>query len=174
MKKFLLIIISALCVLSLVSCDGANNDNNDTVISEVSIPGSSASASFGNANSDNNDTTTSEVSAPESAAASYEVVTWERRDYLTVSVGVHKGDVVPDEQTAVAVAQAIFDNSIKNKYVDYKNCTRIMVSYDSENGVWVVSFSKTSDNPNEYILGGGYSIAIQKSDGKVLKMWASE
>ena len=63
MKRFLLIIISALCVLSLVSCDGANNDNNDTVISEVSIPGSSASVSFGNANSDNNDTTTSEVSA---------------------------------------------------------------------------------------------------------------
>lgn len=87
MKRFLLIIISALCVLSLVSCDGANNDNNDTVISEVSIPGSSASVSFGNANSYNNDTTTSEVSAPESAAASYEVVTWERRDYLTVSVG---------------------------------------------------------------------------------------
>ena len=81
---------------------------------------------------------------------------------------------IRDRQTAVAVAQAIFDNSIKNKYVDYKNCTGIMVSYDSENGVWVVSFSKTSDNPNEYILGGGYSIAIQKSDGKVLKMWASE
>ena len=45
------------------------------------------------------------------------------------------------------------------------------VFYDDQDEIWIVSFRKDSD---EIIAGGDCSIALQKKDGRVLRIWFGE
>ena len=44
----------------------------------------------------------------------------------------------------------------------------IGVFFDTEDEVWIVAIGYP---PDSLIAGGDYSIALQKSDGKVLRIW---
>lgn len=89
------------------------------------------------------------------------------------TVGTYCSDVIPDEDTALKVAQAIFDgiekNKIEQEYVPYS------VFYDEQDEIWIVSFGENLDEfSDEIIVGGGCDIAMQKKDGKVLRIWFGE
>lgn len=85
--------------------------------------------------------------------------------------GTYTGDAIPDEKTALKIAQAIFDgiatNQTVNKYVPQK------VFYDSQDEIWIVSFWENSIQ-DVLTVGGCCSIAMQKKDGKVLRIWFGE
>ena len=65
------------------------------------------------------------------------------------TIGTYGGMVIPDEETALKIAKAIFDGM----------------------EIWIVSFGK---NSNHIMLGGDCNIAMQKKDGKVLRIWFGE
>ena len=77
--------------------------------------------------------------------------------------------VIPDEETALKIAKAIFDGMEKNK--DAKEYVPQSVFYDNQDEIWIVSFGK---NSNQIMLGGDCNIAMQKKDGKVLRIWFGE
>ena len=86
------------------------------------------------------------------------------------TIGTYRGDaVIPDEKTAIKVAQAIFDGMEKSKEI--QKYIPQSVFYDSQDEIWIVSFGQ---NSKEIVLGGDCNIAMQKKDGKVLRIWFGE
>lgn len=86
------------------------------------------------------------------------------------SIGTYSGKaVIPDEETALKIAKAIFDGMEKSKEV--QEYVPQSVFYDVQDEVWIVSFWKSS---NKITLGGDCNIALQKKDGKVLRIWFGE
>jgi len=76
-------------------------------------------------------------------------------------------DAIPDKDTAVDVANAIFKSMQKNgKFPGY---IAQSVYYNEKYEVWIVTFSK-----DFYTPGGCCSIALQKSDAKVLCIFTGE
>ena len=82
------------------------------------------------------------------------------------TIGTYGGMVIPDEETALKIAKAIFDGMEKSK--DAKEYVPQSVFYDNQDEIWIVSFGK---NSNHIMLGGDCNIAMQKKDGKVLRIW---
>lgn len=84
-------------------------------------------------------------------------------------VGSYTRATIPDEKTALEIAKGIFNGMEKNeetqKYIPQS------VFFDEQDEIWIVSFWKDS---NDVALGGDCSIAIQKQDGKVLRIWFGE
>lgn len=77
--------------------------------------------------------------------------------------------VISDEKTALKIASAIFDGMKKND--DVQEYVPQSVFYDNQDEIWIVSFWK---NSNQITLGGDCNIAMQKKDGKVLRIWFGE
>ena len=86
--------------------------------------------------------------------------------------GTYLEPVVPDKETACKIAQAIFDGI--PKYGEEQKFTLQNVFYDAEDEIWIVSFWEDWDDSGEITMGYDCSIAIQKSDGKVVKIWFGE
>ncbi|MBR5137872.1 MAG: hypothetical protein IKV30_07660 [Clostridia bacterium] len=86
--------------------------------------------------------------------------------------GNYEGDVVPTKEVAISIAQAIFDG-LENvgNIADYVIQD---VFYDEEDHVWVVSFWPEMEDPDEAWVGGDCNIALQQTDGKVLRIWFGE
>ena len=85
------------------------------------------------------------------------------------TIGTYKEAVIPDEETALKIATAIFDGMEKSK--EAQEYVPQSVFYDNQDEIWIVSFWKNSDQPT---LGGDCSIALQQKDGKVLRIWFGE
>jgi hypothetical protein len=89
------------------------------------------------------------------------------------TIGSYSGNIVPTAECAVNLASVIF-SSIPQFAVD-AHMTPNSVFWDIEDGVWIVTFWDSSkDNENEVYIGYCINIAIQASDGKVLRLWAGE
>lgn len=78
-------------------------------------------------------------------------------------------EVIPDEETALKIAKAIFDGMTKSK--EMQEYVPQSVFYDNQDEVWIVSFWNNSE---QLALGGDCNIALQKKDGKVLRIWFGE
>lgn len=85
------------------------------------------------------------------------------------TAGTYQGDVIPNEEVAVKVAIQVFEGMKKSSKA--QNYGPQSVFYDEQDEVWIVSFGEPSE---EESVGGGCSIAIQKEDGKVLRIWYGE
>lgn len=86
------------------------------------------------------------------------------------TIGTYSGEaVIPDEETALKIAKAIFDGMKKSK--DAQEYVPQSVFFDNQDEIWIVSFWKDSD---QVTLGGDCNIAMQKEDGKVLRIWFGE
>lgn len=85
------------------------------------------------------------------------------------SAGAYTVDVIPNKETAIAVAEMIFETMEKSQ--SFNEYVPNSVFFDEPDEIWIVSFSKDSD---EIILGGDCNIALQKKDGKVLRIWFGE
>ena len=85
-------------------------------------------------------------------------------------IGTYRGKtVIPDEETALKIAKAIFDGMEKSK--EAQKFVPQSVFYDNQDEIWIVSFWEKS---NQITLGGDCNIALKKTDGKVLRIWFGE
>ena len=82
--------------------------------------------------------------------------------------GCYQGDAITDKETALEVAKAVFYGTIAKEGSYMRDYKPYYVSYYEAEGIWSVTFTKTASTM------GGYWIAIQKSDGKILKMELGE
>lgn len=79
---------------------------------------------------------------------------------------LYANDVIPDKETAVSVATAIFNN-LQNKGTQYSDYVPISTRYHEENEAWIILFhSEPADSAIQ--LGGGCTIILRKSDACVL------
>ena len=101
--------------------------------------------------------------APQFESGSYPDKNWGE------AVGSYAGAVVPDKEVAVEVAKDIFNGIEKSD--DAQKYIPQAVFYDEQDEIWIISFWGET---NESTLGGDCSIAIQKKDGKVLRIWFGE
>ncbi len=80
----------------------------------------------------------------------------------------YENAAVPNKEVAIEIATAIFNGMEKNAEV--QQYIPQSVFYDEQDEVWVVCLSKPDDGAG-FMLGSSLNIAIQKSDGKVLRIW---
>ena len=103
----------------------------------------------------------------------YEDIEFEIEDYpeeLYEGACVYEVDVIPDKETAIAVAAAIFNSMEKSSYAE--TFEPQVVSYDEEKEIWVVTFFQPIDSETQEVTAGyDCSIALQKKDGRVLRIW---
>lgn len=85
------------------------------------------------------------------------------------TVGTYEGNVVETKETAVAIATAVYNGIDKSQSMS--NFTPQSVFFDKQDEIWIVSFGMDS---KENVVGGDCSIAIQKQDGRVLRIWFGE
>ena len=83
-------------------------------------------------------------------------------------VGTYNGDVIPNENTAISIATQIFDSMEKSNAYDHFKPQAVF--YDEQDAVWIVSLY----NSEEMHTGGDCNIAMQKRDGKILRIWFGE
>ncbi len=83
------------------------------------------------------------------------------------TVGTYTGDVIPNEECAIAVATEIY------RHLEYSedHYVPINVFYDEVDKIWIVTFFEEN---NVTTVGEDCSIAIQQSDGRVLRIWFGE
>lgn len=85
-------------------------------------------------------------------------------------LGTYHGDAVPNVEVALNVARQVYNGIGRN--LDY---IPIMIFFDTNDEIWIVTFNEAYDETAETIkVGGDCSIAIQKSDGKILRIWYGE
>lgn len=82
-------------------------------------------------------------------------------------IGSYKKDVIPDKETAIAVAIQIFNGMEKSE--NATNFVPKSVFFDESDEIWIVSFASNNDEE-----GMDCCIAIQKKDGKVIRIWYGE
>ena len=88
-------------------------------------------------------------------------------------IGTYKKAVIPDEKTALNVARSIFDGMEKSEDVEKYEAQAVF--FDEKDQIWIVSFyQEQQESKVPLTIGGGCDIAIQKSDGKVLRIWFGE
>lgn len=98
----------------------------------------------------------------------YDEGTYASKDW-SETVGTYTYDVVNTKETAIEMAVAVYNGMDKSN--DMSDLTPTSVFYDKQDEIWIVSFSKKSEKDT---VGGDCSIAIQKKDGKVLRIWFGE
>lgn len=85
------------------------------------------------------------------------------------TAGTYTGNVVESKETAVAIATAVYNGMRKSQSMS--NLTPQSVFFDSQDEIWIVTFG-TDGKKNA--AGGDCSIAIQKQDGRILRIWFGE
>lgn len=85
------------------------------------------------------------------------------------TAGTYTGNVVESKETAVAVATAVYNGMRKSQSMS--NLTPQSVFFDSQDEIWIVTFGMDG---KENVVGGDCSIAIQKQDGRILRIWFGE
>ncbi len=83
--------------------------------------------------------------------------------------GTYKEAVVPNKEVAVEIATAIFNGINVSQEVRKANLCPQAVAYNEEEEIWLVLFG--AEPVDGMYSTMGYNIAIQKSDGKVVRIW---
>ena len=86
--------------------------------------------------------------------------------------GTYYGDVIPNEQVAINVAVQIYNGMPLS--AEKKEYTPQFVFFDEQDAVWVVAFWKDWNEPDQITVGDECYIAMQRKDGKVLRIWWCE
>lgn len=83
--------------------------------------------------------------------------------------GTYTSDAIPDVDTAISVASALFENVKK----DGIGQTYILnsVFFDTEDNIWIITFSQSTDSS---VDGGEFNIALSQTTGNVIRMWFGE
>ena len=86
-------------------------------------------------------------------------------------VGTYTDDAIPSKEAAISMASVVFANM--HKHPDAENFIPQAVFYDTEDKIWVVPFWG-KDDIEHGIVGYDCSIAMRKSDGKIMRIWYGE
>ena len=90
--------------------------------------------------------------------------------------GSYENNVIPDMETAITVASAIFD-AMEKSFAAEKFIPQD-VFYDEVDGIWIVSFWESIPDDTQdsapVVVGDCCSIAIREADGTVLRIWFGE
>ena len=97
----------------------------------------------------------------------YDEGVYPRKDWENLEVAVEE-KCVSNKNTAISIGNAILLNFQDQGY--FPNYVLQTVFYDTEDEIWILSFWE--DNVN--YPGSDFCIAINKSDGRVIKMWVGE
>lgn len=101
----------------------------------------------------------------------YEEGIYQNKDWNSLEFSIEM-ICVPNKETAVSIANDIMINFQKqgkfNGYIPQH------VFLDTEDNFWVVSFWPNIKNDNSTYIGASFSIAIQKENAQILKMWIEE
>lgn len=89
---------------------------------------------------------------------------------LDAKTATFDGDVIPNHETAVLVAKQIFDGTKIGTQKRFEGFVPTISTYHAKSDMWVVTFTKPFDRSSGDI-GEEICIALQKSDGRVLKIW---
>lgn len=89
------------------------------------------------------------------------------KDYNKKSNVIYENVAIPDKETAIAIAIAIFKTIPKTantqEYIPQE------VFFDTENEVWIVTFANT--NPQNKSEKGKWRIALKMKDSSVYSIW---
>lgn len=89
--------------------------------------------------------------------------------------GAYEGNVVPNKECAIEIATSILMAPRNGKTLnDYQLSS---VFYDTADALWIVTFAKNTnpaEDPGGVTVGDCCSVALQKEDGKVVKIWYGE
>lgn len=146
MKKVVIFLI--LLALLLSGC------GNNTEIPNVNSDGKSSESSS-TSNKENSDM--NEITFQEGV--------WSDKDWEKVEFPFEK-DCIPDKETAVNVTKLFLGKFQQQNY--FINYVPQSVFYDTEDKIWIVSFSE-GDYP-----GADFTIAIRRENAEVVKMWVGE
>lgn len=75
---------------------------------------------------------------------------------------------IPDAPAASQQAESVWINTFGETVEDEKP---YIVSFDSENGVWLITGTLPPNTQDRITLGGVAYILMRKEDGKVLAVW---
>ncbi len=92
---------------------------------------------------------------------------FQQKDWENLEVSFDR-DCISDKQTAISIGKALLLNFQNQGY--FPNYELQTVFYDTEDGIWILSFWESKDN----YVGSDFSIAISEKDGQVIKMWVGE
>ena len=101
---------------------------------------------------------------------SYESGVYSNKKWNEPSLSYTK-DIVPNEERAIEIAEAVM-GEINNAHYQKENYEPFLVFYDEPDEVWIVHFWRKPQNGVYWT--GGINIAIQREDGKVLRIWIDE
>ncbi len=173
MKRILVVLLIILSIISCTACRNSKSEN-DTIQDQAD-----RSYEENQSNTDENNMIQYESvnfydenqnESNQNDGIAYETGIFHDKNW-SETVGTYSEAVIPDKETALKIAKAIFDGMEKSD--DMKKCVPCSIFYDNQDEVWIVSFA----NPPEQVpvtVGGGCSIALQKKDGKVLRIWFGE
>ncbi len=85
------------------------------------------------------------------------------------TAGTYTGNAVESKETAVAIATAVYNGMRKSQSMS--NLMPLSVFFDNQDEIWIVTFGTDG---KENVAGGDCSIAIQKQDGRILRIWFGE
>lgn len=85
--------------------------------------------------------------------------------YLLENENVLYDDIVSNNEIAIEIAKLVLKNTVN---LETKSYDSITVFYDTEEEIWIVSFCKKNT------LGNCVSVAINKSDARIVKVWYGE
>lgn len=84
------------------------------------------------------------------------------------NIGVNVDDKVPTKDSAIKISNVVFESL---KYPKDKSLYGInQIIYDYEKNIWIICYSYKDLET----IGNGYNIAINKTTGKIEKVWADE
>ena len=92
---------------------------------------------------------------------------FKKKDWENLEVSFDR-DCISDKQTAISIGEALLLNFQNQGY--FPNYELQTVFYDTEDGIWILSFWESKDN----YVGSEFSLAISEKDGQVIKMWVGE
>ena len=89
--------------------------------------------------------------------------------WVSQTEGVYTDDAIPDRETAMTVATAVFRGMSGSEH--RRHYVIASVSFDGQDDIWMVLFLD-----ERYLdrVGGGVSIALSQSTGEVLKILFGE
>ena len=91
--------------------------------------------------------------------------------YLDQEFMPSKNPLVPNKETAITIATAIFNAQVLIEGWDTKNMVVGGVFYDTQDEVWIVAFSYSNARYVDYATGH-ITMTLRKDNAQVLAIWA--
>ena len=98
----------------------------------------------------------------------------QNRVYWGDTVGSYSQKIIPDAETAIEISNVIMSHL--TGVGDAVSWPLQYVYYNTDDGVWIMSYWKDADIEDEYtaVVGLCLSVALRESDGGVVRIWFGE